>query len=105
LYTAIRVAEVLARHGEPLSSLAACMKKCPQVLVNVRVPRKPPLEGFPQIQTRIEQSRAALGSSSRIVLRYSGTENLARVMIEGNDAAMIEREANGIAAVIQETIT
>ncbi len=105
LYTAIRVAEVLARRGEPLSTVSACMKKYPQVLVNVRVPRKPPLEGFPQIQTRIEQSRAALGSSSRIVLRYSGTENLARVMIEGNDAAMIEREANRIAAVIQETIT
>ena len=105
LYTAIRLAQVLVRRGEPLSTLAACMKKYPQVLVNVRVSRKPPLEGFPQIQTQIEQSRAVLGDGSRIVLRYSGTENLARVMIEGNDAAMIEREANEIATVIQETIT
>jgi len=105
LYTAIRVAQVLARRGEPLSALAACMKKHPQVLVNVRVPRKPPLEQSPQIQTQVEQSRAALGDGSRILLRYSGTENLARVMIEGRDAAAIAREANAIAAVIRETIT
>jgi len=104
LYTAIRVAEVLARRNEPFSTLAACMKKYPQVLVNVRVPRKPPLEQFPAIQSRLEQSRALLGDGSRILLRYSGTENLARVMIEGSDAALIAREANAIAAVIQETI-
>jgi phosphoglucosamine mutase len=104
LYTTIRVAEVLARRGEPLSVLAACMKKYPQVLVNVRVPRKPPLEQLPTIQSQVEQSRVALGDGSRIVLRYSGTENLARVMIEGDDAAMIAREAHAIAAVIQETI-
>ena len=105
LYTAIRVAQVLARRGQPLSALAACMRKYPQVLVNVRVPRKPPLEQLPQIQTRVEQSRAALGEGARILLRYSGTENLARVMIEGSNADAIAREANAIAAVIQETIT
>ncbi|MDE3088712.1 MAG: phosphoglucosamine mutase [Chloroflexota bacterium] len=104
LYTAIRVAQVLARRGESLSALAACMKKYPQILVNVRVPRKPPLEQLPQIQTQVDQSRAALGDGSRILLRYSGTENLARVMIEGSDVALIAREANAIAAVIQQTI-
>ncbi len=104
LYTAIRVAEALARHGEPLSALAACMKKYPQVLVNVRVPRKPPLEQFPQIQARVKQSRVVLGDGARILLRYSGTENLARVMIEGSNADAIAREANAIARVIQETI-
>ncbi len=105
LYTAIRVAEVLAWRGEPLSALAACMKKYPQVLVNVRVPHKPPLEIYPAIQTQVARSQSALGDGSRILLRYSGTENLARVMIEGDDAAVIAREANAIAAVIQETIT
>ncbi len=105
LYTAIRLAEVLARRNESLSALAACMKKYPQVLVNVRVPHKPPFEQLPQIQTQVEQSRTALGDGSRILLRYSGTENLARVMIEGDDAVVIAREANAIAAVIQETIT
>ncbi len=105
LYTAVRVAEVMARRGASLSALAACMKKYPQVLVNVRVPRKPPLEQFPQIQAQVERSREALGDSARILLRYSGTENLARVMIEGTDARAIEREANAIAEVIRRTIT
>lgn len=105
LYTAIRLAKVLARRGEPLSALAACMKRYPQVLVNVRVPRKPPLEQFPAIQTQVARSQSALGDGARILLRYSGTENLARVMIEGGDAAAIVREANAIAQVIQQTIT
>ena len=81
------------------------MTRYPQVLVNVRVPRKPPIEQFLSIQEQIEKSRGVLGDSARILLRYSGTENLARVMIEGPDAVVIEREANAIAAVIQETIT
>jgi len=96
---------VIARSQKSLAELATCMTRYPQVLVNVRVPRKPPFEQFPTIQAQIEKSRAVLGESARILLRYSGTENLARVMIEGADAASIEREANAIAAVIQETIT
>lgn len=105
MYTTIRIADVIARTGKSLAELASCMTRFPQVLVNVRVPRKPPFEQFPPIQEQIEKSRGALGESARILLRYSGTENLARVMIEGTDAASIEREANAIAKVIQETIT
>ncbi len=104
LYTAIRLADVIARSGNPLSALAACMTRYPQVLINVRVPRKPLLDQFPQIQNQVAQAQAALGDA-RILLRYSGTENLARVMIEGRDAVAIERHANAIADVIRETIT
>jgi phosphoglucosamine mutase len=104
LYTTIRLAQVMARKNASLAALAACMKKYPQVLVNVPVPRKPPLETFPQIQTQLELARSALGDGTRILLRYSGTEDLARVMIEGADAARIAIEANAIARVIQETI-
>ncbi len=105
IYTAVRLAEVIARSPQSLAELATCMTRYPQVLINVRVPRKPPFEQFPTIQAQIEKSRAVLGERARILLRYSGTENLARVMIEGTDAASIEREANAIAAVIQATIT
>lgn len=105
IYTALRVADVIARSNKALAELAACMTRFPQVLVNVRVPRKPPFEQFPSIQEQIERSRGVLGDSARILLRYSGTENLARVMIEGPDAAVIAREANEIAKIIQETIT
>ena len=105
LYTTLRLADVIARSGKTLTQLAACMTRYPQVLVNVRVPRKPPLDQFPPIQDEIARANAALGNDARILVRYSGTENLARVMIEGKDAAAIAREANAIAAVIQETIT
>ncbi len=104
LYTTIRMAEVMVRKRASLSELAACMKKYPQVLVNVPVSRKPPLENFPQIQTQVERSRSALGDGARILLRYSGTEDLARIMIEGMDAARITAEANAIARTIQEAI-
>ncbi len=104
LYTALRVAQVLARRSAPLSALAACMRKYPQILVNVHVSHKPPLEKYPAIQTQLALSQSALGEGARILLRYSGTENLARVMIEGDDARVIEREANAIAQVIQAAI-
>lgn len=105
LYTTIRLARVMAQRGQTLAQLATCMTRYPQVLVNVRVPRKPPLDEFPPIQDAIARAQRALGDSARIVVRYSGTENLARVMIESRDARAIEREANAIAQVIQETIT
>lgn len=104
-YTAVRIAEVMARKNAPLSKLAAVMKKYPQVLVNVKVPRKPPLENFPQIQSQVARAHVALGANARINVRYSGTENLARIMIEGSDAAGIANEADAIARVIQETIS
>lgn len=105
LYTAIRVAEVMARRRTSLGTLAACLTKYPQVLINVRVPRKPPFDQLPPVQEQLERSRAALGDGGRILLRYSGTENLARVMIEGTDADDILREANALAEVIKSTIT
>lgn len=105
LYTTVRVAELVARKEQSLAQLAACMTRYPQVLVNARVPRKPPLEEFLPIQAEIARAQRTLGNDARIVVRYSGTENLARVMIEGRDAAAIERAANAIAQVIQETIT
>ncbi len=103
-YTALRVAEVMARRHEPLSALVRGMIKYPQILVNVRVPRKPPLDQIPEVEEQLARSREVLGGGARILLRYSGTENLARVMIEGSDSASIEREAHAIAGVIQRTI-
>jgi len=87
-----------------LSDLASCFHKYPQVLINVPVSRKPPLEEIPEAQAQVAKAQAALGKAGRIVLRYSGTENVARVMIEGDDQEVIEREAQGIAGVIAEVI-
>ncbi len=104
IYTALKVAEVMVSRSTTLSHLASCMQKYPQVLVNVKVPCKPPLEDIPEIQRQVERAKAALGDEGRIVLRYSGTENLARVMIEGGDQELIEREAQALADVIRQVI-
>lgn len=104
IYTAVRLAEVMTRGNPSLAALAACMRKYPQVLVNIHVPHKPPFGQIPKIQAQLDRSQAALGNGARILLRYSGTENLARVMIEGSDGKEIAREANEIARVIRENI-
>lgn len=104
MYTTVRLAEVMARRKARLGTLAASMTKFPQVLVNVRVPRKPPLDQIPAVQAQLERSQEELGDACRILLRYSGTENLARVMIEGPDQEMISRQANAIAEAIRASI-
>jgi phosphoglucosamine mutase len=105
LFTALRVLKIMVEHRpQPLSELASCFHKYPQVLINVPVSRKPPLEEIPEVQAQVAKAEAVLGEAGRIVLRYSGTENLARVMIEGDDQEVIEGEAQAIADVIQQVI-
>jgi phosphoglucosamine mutase len=105
LFTALRMLKTLVGHRpQLLSDLAGCFHKYPQVLINVSVSHKPPLEEIPEVQAQVAKAEAALGKAGRIVLRYSGTENLARVMIEGDDQAIIEREAQSIADAIQQVI-
>ena len=105
LFTALRVLKTIADHRPQLfSDLAGCFHKYPQVLINVPASRKPPLEEIPEVRAQVAKARAALGEAGRIVLRYSGTENLARVMIEGDDQGVIEREAQGIADVISQQV-
>jgi phosphoglucosamine mutase len=87
-----------------LSDLAGCYHKYPQVLINVPVSSKPPLEEIPEVQAQVAKARAVLGEAGRIVLRYSGTENVARVMIEGDEQKVIEREARAIADVISQQV-
>jgi len=95
---------MIAHHPQPLSDLAGCFHKYPQVLINVPVSHKPPLEEISEVQAQVAKAEAVLGEAGRIVLRYSGTENLARVMIEGDDQEVIEREAQGIADVISQQV-
>jgi phosphoglucosamine mutase len=70
------------------------------VLKNIRVASKPPLERIPSVQAAVRRAEAALGGEGRLVLRYSGTEPLARVMIEGPNQAAIERLADDVLAAI-----
>ena len=80
------------------------MKKYPQVLINCKVGRKVPLEDLPALQETVSKAREKLGQEGRLVLRYSGTEPLVRVMLEGPDEELIEGLARRIGECIVASI-
>ncbi|MBX3278442.1 MAG: phosphoglucosamine mutase [Acidobacteria bacterium] len=100
LITALELLRVLASSGSPLSALASGFTRYPQVLVNVRVARKPPIETVTSIRDAMLALDREMEGRGRLLVRYSGTENLARVMLEGPDQAFIERRAHDIADLI-----
>ncbi|MEP6655513.1 MAG: phosphoglucosamine mutase, partial [Myxococcales bacterium] len=102
---ALRVLAVMIEEGRPLSELMArAMVRYPQVLVNFAVARKRPLDELPDVCRAISQVEDALGAEGRVVVRYSGTEAKARVMIEGTDESLIRGHANDIAQAIQRAL-
>lgn len=101
---ALAMLRVMNETDQPLSRLAGVMTRLPQTLLNVPVREKPPLEGIPQVAQAARDVEATLGHEGRVVLRYSGTEPKARVMIEGPDQAHIEALAEQVAQAIRQTI-
>ncbi len=101
---AVEILRAAAETGAPLSRLLAGFKRFPQVAKNVRVSRKPALDTMPPVVDAIARAEAALGRRGRIVVRYSGTEPLARVMVEAEDAALTERVASDVAAALAAEI-
>ncbi len=99
LGTAIRVAAAVSG-GKTLDALTENLFLFPQRIQNVPVSRKPPLESLAEVTQLVEQARTDLGEASRIVLRYSGTENVARVMVEGENEGRVEHWTAAIAAAI-----
>ena len=104
LQSALLMALAVQRHRQPLSSLLTDLPTFPQRLVNVRVKEKPEWERLPTVQRAARSIEAELGERGRLVLRYSGTEPLARVMIEGPDEQRVDEMANGLAEVIAAEI-
>ena len=104
IVTALQVLATLVRSGKRLSELAACMRRFPQLLRNVRVRRREDLASLPEIQREIRHAEAVLAGSGRVLVRYSGTEPVARVMIEGPDEATIAELAGAIVGAIQTAI-
>ena len=97
IVAALRVLAVMLKEGRPLSELARVMERTPQVLVNLAVERKIPLEQLPDVQRLISDVERQLGDDGRVLVRYSGTESKARVMIEGMDEGRIKGWADEIA--------
>src|SRR5690349_16871660 len=95
---------VMARTGKKLSELVADLKVFPQTIKNVRVREKQPLEQIPAVAGAIRDAERELDGHGRVVVRYSGTEALARVMIEAESEELMTRHADAIANAIQQAI-
>jgi phosphoglucosamine mutase len=104
LLTALRVLEIVARSGKPIAQLVADLKVFPQVIKNVRVREKKPLKQIPEVARAIAQAERDLDGTGRVVVRYSGTEALARVMIEAESEQKTKRYAEAIADAIQQAL-
>ena len=104
LITALQVLATMLRTGRPLSELASCMARFPQVLVNVKVAEKRPLEDLPDFQKALRAVEADLGGRGRVLVRYSGTERKARVMVEGEDEGRVNEIASDLAECLQRAL-
>jgi phosphoglucosamine mutase len=104
LATALAVLRVMAQTGETLSSLASELVTYPQTLVNVRVKEKVAVDTVPAIQHAITRVESALDGRGRVLVRYSGTEPLLRIMIEGEDLKSVHAWAEEIAAAVRDSL-
>ena len=100
LLTALVILDLIARTGKSLEVLTADLKVFPQVIVNVKVREKKPLESIPAVAQAIRAAEDELKDTGRVVIRYSGTEALARVMIEAESEEAMHRHAEAIAGAI-----
>jgi phosphoglucosamine mutase len=101
---ALNLLAVMKRSGQPLSRLAACFQASPQAQLNVVVKQKLPLESLEGVQAAIAEVEKALGANGRVLVRFSGTENKARVLVEGPDAAAIHAHAERIAEALRKAL-
>ena len=104
LLTALRVLEVMVRTGKPLADLVRDLKVFPQTIRNVRVHKKTPFAEIPAVQAAIAAAERELDGNGRVVVRYSGTEALARVMIETESKEQMDRLAESIVAPIRSAL-
>jgi phosphoglucosamine mutase len=103
MLTALKMASIISI-AAPLDSLLADLKIFPQKIVNVRVRSKPPLDSLPQVGGVLHEAEKALGNSGRVVLRYSGTEPLARVMVEAERDEDVRHWSDSLASALRSAI-
>jgi phosphoglucosamine mutase len=101
LISALQVLSLMKRTKQPLSELAKSMSAVPQVLLNVKVTRKPDLESIPDVAKAVREGEQSLNGSGRVLVRYSGTEPLLRIMVEGEKVSVIQGVAERLAGVVR----
>ena len=104
MLTTLFLLKAVRENGRTLSEVTAGFRQFPQILVNVKVREKLPFEEVTAISEAAKEIENQLGGKGRLLLRYSGTENLARVMIEGENQSEIENQANRLAAIIEKSL-
>jgi len=104
LVSALQILRVMKESGKPLSKLRRVLIKYPQAQRAVKVKSKPPMESLPDVQKAIGTAEAALAPRGRVLVRYSGTEPKARILLEGREAAVLEEHADKIAAALTGAI-
>ncbi len=101
---ALQVLAIAVREQKPISELVQVMQTVPQVLINLPVKDKPPIQSMPAVAALIAEVERDLIGSGRVLVRYSGTERKCRVMVEGRDADEVRRQAERIADAVRSTI-
>ena len=104
IITLLEVVRLMAETRQPFEELTRTFKPFPQIIRNVRVKEKAPLESIPEVTRAIAECRSEIGEQGRVVVRYSGTEPLARVMVEAGEAGMVEYHAARIAQAIESAL-
>jgi phosphoglucosamine mutase len=104
IISALQLLAALRGAREPLSRLASIMTMTPQKMINVDVKRKPPIESIPEIQNAIRAAEAELRDQGRVLIRYSGTQSMCRVMVEGPTEEMTGRLTESLAATVRKCI-
>jgi len=104
IVSALQILRIMIESESTLSDLANCVKKYPQTLVNVSVKKKPPLNQVKGIQKAIQDVETELGDQGRVLVRYSGTENVCRVMVEGPKKHQVDQLAANIVQAVEKEI-
>jgi phosphoglucosamine mutase len=104
IVSALQILRIMIESESTLSDLATCVKKFPQTLINVPIKKKIPLDQLKNVQRAIQEVEAELGDQGRVLVRYSGTENVCRVMVEGPKKHQVDQLASGIVDVVEKEI-
>jgi phosphoglucosamine mutase len=104
IISALQLLTAILLEGKSLSVLSQVMQSSPQKIINVEVKSKPPLESLPELQKNIQSAETALNREGRILIRYSGTQHMCRVMVEGPTVAITDRLAGELAETVKKCI-
>jgi phosphoglucosamine mutase len=104
IITALQVLKLMKQQNAPLSELADCMDEYPQKLLSLPVKARKPLETLPTLSQTIALGQSDLGTDGRLIVRYSGTENKIRLLVEARDAARVDRWIGALAEAVRKDL-